>query len=215
MWDSKWPVGLVGIIASRIQQELQYGPTIVFSVDEATGLARGSARSIPGLDIHSTLNACKDLLLRWGGHKMAAGMTVSLDRIEAFAERFEEATRKHPAEVFICKGKVDMELDLGLVSAELVNALKKLEPHGLGNPTPVFAAKQIKITVQKTFGRDRNHLRFLLDDHVPGIFWRGVNHCNSAQWKNGEYRDIVFQLEWDDFSGKPVLNIKDIGHLFQ
>ncbi|MGV8074812.1 MAG: single-stranded-DNA-specific exonuclease RecJ [Syntrophobacteraceae bacterium] len=213
-WDSNWPVGLVGIIASRIQQEIHYGPTIVFSVDEAKGLARGSARSIPGFDIYSALESCDDLLVRWGGHKMAAGMTIRLEQLEQFAERFETITLGHPADIFICKGRVDLELDLDLISNELLSALKHLEPHGLGNPVPVFAARGTKITYRKIFGKDRNHIRIGLNDHIHGIFWRGANHNNSAQWGNGEDHDIVFNAEWDDFYARPVLNIKDIGHLF-
>ncbi len=214
LWDSKWPTGLVGIIASRIQQELHYGPTIVFSVDESTGFARGSARSVSGFDIHSALSHCDDLLVKWGGHKMAAGMTVNMGKIDAFAERFEEIAQMRAPEVFLCKGKVDMELDPGLVSSDLINTLKQLEPHGLGNPLPVFAARQTKVTVQKLFGRDQSHMRLLLNGVAPGVFWRGVAHRSAVGWSDNERQDIVFNAEWDDFYSRPVLNIKDIGRLF-
>ncbi len=69
MGDPKWPHGVVGIVASRIQQEFHFGPTIIFSIDEEAGLARGSARSIPGFDIYAALACCKEHLLKWGGHK--------------------------------------------------------------------------------------------------------------------------------------------------
>jgi single-stranded-DNA-specific exonuclease len=214
MGDPKWAAGIIGIIASRIQQELRFGPTIVFFMDEQKGIARGSARSIPGFDIHAALGGCSDLLLKWGGHKMAAGMTVSLDLFEAFARRFEEVAQQHPADVFVPKGKIDAFLDIDLVSRKLLDGLKQLEPHGPGNPTPVFAARNIRVSIQKAFGRDQNHLRLRVGNGIGGIFWRGVRHYESGQWRDGEYVDVVFQVEWDDYSKKPVLNIKDIGHLF-
>jgi len=214
MGDPKWPAGVIGIVASKIQQELLYGPTIILSFDESQGVARGSARSIPGFDIHSALKACDDLLLKWGGHKMAAGLTVALDRLGAFAQRFETVAREHPADIFFPTGKVDAELDLALVSPELLNALRQLEPHGMGNPTPTFAVRGAKVNVQKTFGRKRDHLRLVVDDRIGAIYWRGASRFQSGQWKSGELLDVVFQVEWDDMYGKPVLNVKDMGHFF-
>jgi single-stranded-DNA-specific exonuclease len=211
MGDPQWSGGLVGIVASRVQQELLYGPTILLAIDEARGIARGSARSVSGFDIHEALSRCSDLLLRWGGHKMAAGVTVALDQLKAFAERFEEVARGHPAETFVPSGKVDLELDLELVTPELLATLRQLEPHGSGNPTPVFAARQVKVTILKPFGKERNHLRLLLNSTVPAIFWKGVQHQRMMQWSDGERLDLIFQVEWDHFSARVVANIKDLG----
>lgn len=214
MADAGWPAGIIGIVASRVQQESHYGPVIVFSVDEAQGIARGSARSVPGFDIHSALGMCDDLLIRWGGHKMAAGMTVALDRMEEFMHRFEQSTESCPDEVFRPQGKVDAELDPALISVDLYRELKKLEPHGLGNPTPTFAARKVKVRVKKSFGRDGSHLRLQLDDRVGGIFWRGARHFRSVGLKDGELLDVVYQIEWDDYSGRPIVQVRDAGRLF-
>jgi single-stranded-DNA-specific exonuclease len=215
MGDPQWSTGLVGIIASRVQQELFYGPTIMLSMDPERCVARGSARSIPGFDIHAALNQCGDLLMRWGGHRMAAGMTLSLDKMEAFAERFEQVAQTHDAGIFIPKGKVDLELDLDLVTSDLLDALKQLEPHGQGNPTPLFCTRQVKVGVQRVFGRDREHLRVLLNDGIGGIIWRGAALYPSARTLQSERHDVVFQVERDRFQGGPVLNIKDLGQLFK
>lgn len=214
MGDPKWAAGIIGIIASRVQQEFRFGPTIIFSFDEATQTARGSARSVPGFDIHSALGACGDLLLKWGGHKMAAGMSLDLNRFEAFANRFEEVAQQHPSEAFIPKGKIDALLAIDLVSSELLDGLKQLEPHGLGNPTPIFAAHKTPVKVQKAFGKDQTHLRLNVGKGTGGIFWRGAKHYESGQWRDGDCVDVVFQVEWDDYWKKPSLNIKDLGHLF-
>lgn len=211
MGDPKWSAGIIGIVASRIQQQIHYGPTVILSLDEERGIARGSARSVPGFDIHAALNECGQHLLRWGGHKMAAGLTVSLENMETFAGAFEQSAREYPQEIFAPKGKVDMALGLDLVSMQLLDALKDLEPHGQGNPSPTFVARKVTTRVRKAFGKDQNHLRILLDDRAEGVFWRGSSrYC----WQDGDCVDVIFQLEWDDFLKKPSLNIKDIGHFF-
>jgi len=211
MGDSNWSAGIIGIVASRIQQQIHYGPTIIFSLDEEQGLARGSARSVPGFDVHAALQKCHRHLLRWGGHKMAAGLTVSLDKLEAFAEAFEQTAGGYPQEIFAPRGKVDMALGLDAVSMQLLDALKDLEPHGQGNPSPTFAARRVKVRVRKAFGKDQSHLRVLLGECAEGVFWRGSGrYCGQ----DGECVDVVFQLDWDDFLKKPSLNIKDMGHFF-
>ncbi|MCK8601057.1 single-stranded-DNA-specific exonuclease RecJ [Desulfoferrobacter suflitae] len=212
MGDSNWPTGIVGIIASRIQQELHYGPTIVFSIDEEGGIARGSARSIPGIDIHTALKSCERELIRWGGHKMAAGLTCELSRMEKFADLFERAMCHYAQDIFIPRAKVDMELDLGLVGPPLFEALKQLEPHGPGNSTPTFVARGVKTQVQKAFGTNGEHLQMVVAEDCRGVFWRGSRRLD---WGGSEAADVIFQLQWDHFRNAPSLNIKDIGRFFQ
>ena len=214
MGGPAWHAGVVGVVAAKVQQELLYGPAIILSMDEANGQARGSGRSIPGFDIHAAVKKCDDLLLKWGGHKMAVGMTVALDRMDEFADRFEEVAREYPANLFVPKAKADMELDLDLVSDELVGLLKDMEPHGMGNPTPVFAARGIRVSIQKTFGREQGHLRLVAGGRIDAVFWKGVRHYQARPWHADDFLDIVFQVEWDDYRRKPLLNVKDIGNLF-
>ena len=212
--DPAWSPGVVGIAASRVQQEIHFAPVVILSVDEKSGTARGSARSVPGFDIHAALTQCADILLKWGGHKAAAGLTVRIDRIEEFADCLERVARGYPEEVFTSCGKVDMELPLGFVGPELLEALQHLEPHGMGNPSPVFAVRNARFTVKKTFGKDRKHLRLGFHNGLEGIFWRGAERLSmSAPDQNGG-RDIVFQVDRDSFSGNPILDIKDLGAFF-
>jgi single-stranded-DNA-specific exonuclease len=211
MGDSGWHPGIIGIVASKIQQELHFGPTVIFSIDEELQIARGSARSVSGFDIHAALKRCDSLLLRWGGHKMAAGLTISPANLDAFSQLFEEVARGCPSHIFVPERKVDLELDLHLVSDQLLEALAVLEPHGAGNPRPTFAAKKARLRVQKIFGKDQNHLRISLQGKVAGVFWNGRNRLLS-DLDGGA--DVIFQLEKDDFLNKPILNIKDIGRFF-
>lgn len=214
MGDAGWPPGVIGIVASRVQQEIHYGPAIVFTFDPSNGVARGSARSVPGFDIHLALTRCEDLLTRWGGHKMAAGMTVELDRLEAFAARFESVAQDFSPDAFVPKGRVDMELELGLIGPQLLDLLTLLEPYGLGNPTPVFAARGARVVVEKTFGKERNHLRLRFGNGLEGIYWRGADRFPSGHSGDGGGLDVVFNVEWDSFCRKTILNVRDVGRFF-
>jgi single-stranded-DNA-specific exonuclease len=209
-----WAHGVVGIVASRIQRELHYGPTVILACEEHRGIAKGSARSVPGFDMQKVLRECSDLLIKWGGHQMAAGVTVALDRMDLFAERFERLAWDHEERVFVPIGRVDAELPLSMVSPRLMNLLNDLGPHGVGNPIPLFAARRQRVVVEKAFGKNERHLRLRLGEGVPGIYWRGLERGAAADWWNGDGYDVVYQLAWDELRQEPVLHIKDIGRFF-
>ncbi|HOV84932.1 MAG TPA: DHHA1 domain-containing protein [Syntrophobacteraceae bacterium] len=213
--DAGWPVGVVGIAASRIQQEWKHVPTILVSIDEKNGVARGSGRSIPGFDLHRALMECRDLLQRWGGHKAAAGVTLDPANLDAFADRFEEVARRSDPEIFVPRKRVDMRLDLGLVSGELVAALRGFEPHGLGNPSPLFAAAGTRVAVQRAFGKEGSHLRLVLNGGIEGVFWRGAASFAAGRWGSLEDADVIFEVEWDAYRNKPALVVKDVGRFFE
>jgi single-stranded-DNA-specific exonuclease len=219
MGSARWQAGIVGIAASRVQQNLFYAPVVILSIDEETGIAKGSARSIPGFDIHRALSACSELLIKWGGHKSAAGLTILADRIEEFADRLEEVARQHKDEIFIPNGKVDLELPLAFVGPELVKSLGKLEPHGMGNPAPVFALRRSRFNSVKTFGKGQNHLKLQFDNGLEGIWWRGAQSFfqdkkRPAHTDSGQGMDIIFHLGWNSFNKKTMLEIVDMGSLF-
>lgn len=215
MGSAGWQPGVVGIAASRVQQDLFFAPVVVLSVDEAAGIARGSARSIPGFDMHAALSRCSDLLLRWGGHKAAAGLTIAIDRIEQFVERMEEIARGYPEKIFLPRGKIDLELPLALAVPELVRALEELEPHGMGNPAPVFALRNARIHSAAVFGKEQNHLRLELENGLEGIWWRGARRFSAKSPYGspglGAGQDIVFRIGWNGFRKAVSLEIIDLG----
>jgi single-stranded-DNA-specific exonuclease len=210
----------VGIAASRVQQDLYYAPIVIFSIDEDKAIARGSARSIPGFDVHHALSMCAELLIKWGGHKAAAGLTIAADRIDEFSARFEDIARQYRAEIFSPYGKVDLELPLALVGPELVQALEQLEPHGMGNPAPVFALRGAQFNSVRIFGKEQNHLKIRLENGLEGIWWRGAQHfpAISEYGKTGtgpgRGPDMVFHVTWNGFYKKTMLEIVDLGGLF-
>jgi single-stranded-DNA-specific exonuclease len=219
MGSCRWRQGLVGIAASRVQQELYYGPVVILSIDETSGIARGSARSVPGFDIHLALSMCSELLIKWGGHKAAAGLTIASNRIEELADRLEEVAGKHTEEIFIPNGNVDLELPLAFVGPKLVKALEELEPHGMGNPAPVFALRGARFNSAKVFGKEQNHLKLEFEDGLQGIWWRGAQHFledkqGFSRQDCGRTADMVFRLDWNEFHKKAILEIVDVGRLF-
>ncbi len=215
MADPAWSTGVVGIAASRVQQQFHYGPVIILAADEKTATARGSARSIPGFDIHAALHQCSDLLIKWGGHKAAAGLTIETAKVPLFIERLEGIALSHPAEIFTPVVKIDMILPLVLIGDELMDALHRLEPHGMGNPAPLFASRNAGFTLKKFFGKERKHLRLGFGNGLEGIFWGGAKWLSDMSQGEKGRLDVVFQVAWDDFYKKPSIVIKEMGRFFQ
>ena len=211
--DPGWPVGLVGILASKLLQDLQLGAVVILSIDEPAGIARGSARGIQGLDLHRALSACDDLLVKWGGHRMAAGLTLETKAIDDFAARLEAIVSGHPPALFQSRWTVDVCMDPLWVTPDLFYSLRELEPHGAGNPWPSFLFRKVGIQPMGWLGPRKNHLRVLLADRLPGIVWRAVERPDHCRWFNGRPRDVVFELSWDDYRNEPFCDIKAVGEI--
>lgn len=154
-----WHPGVIGIVASRLVEEF-YRPTIVVSLND--GVGTGSARSIAGFSMYEGLKECSDLLVRFGGHTMAAGLTVTEDNLPAFTEKFAQvcAERLTP-DLLSPKLAIDAEVSLGDVTEDLVRELALLEPTGMGNPAPVLKVEG-SIVNWRIVGRQGNHLSFIM-----------------------------------------------------
>ena len=134
VWGENWHQGVVGIVASRLV-ERYYLPTVVVSLTEEQATA--SARSIDGLSLYETLGDCADLLTKYGGHAMAAGLTLPVDNLPEFQRRFEQlCAEKIRPEDYIPKLAIDGTIKLNQLSFQLIEELSELEPHGVGNPGP-------------------------------------------------------------------------------
>lgn len=154
-----WNVGVIGIVASRLV-ERYYRPTIVLGIDEETGMAKGSARSIVGLDIFQALSQCADLLPHFGGHEMAAGMSLPQENLPALHSRLNDvAASCLKDEDYIPLSKVDAQLNLEEISLDLIEELEQLSPYGMGNPTPRFRIVEAEVSKMQQIGRDQNHLK--------------------------------------------------------
>lgn len=144
----KWPASIVGICASQVISSSFYGPTIVLQENKKKKLLKGSGRSVPGFDLYSALMKCDDLLDKWGGHEMAAGLTISKKKFAEFISRFEnivsETKIKNP-DVFVKKIKVDAFLNFTEICNSMISSLQVFEPYGIGNPGIVLGTKNVKV----------------------------------------------------------------------
>ena len=200
-----WHPGVIGIVASRLVE--RYGrPTFLIGWDGDTG--RGSGRSIAGFDLHGALRRVGHHLEKYGGHTMAAGLTVRRDRFEAFRVAFlRVAGELLDPDDLVPEQRVDLELPLGLVSEKLEKLFRYLEPCGPGNPAPVFGVRAARAVGARRVGA--NHLRFLLDDGsgvLPAIGFQWADAVPDA-WL-AEPLDVAFRLERDEWQGRATLQAR-------
>ncbi|MBF0437646.1 MAG: single-stranded-DNA-specific exonuclease RecJ [Magnetococcales bacterium] len=156
-----WHPGVVGIVASRLA-ERYHRPVVVLGMDEAGG-GKGSARSIPGLDLLAAVTVCEEYLLAFGGHRAAAGMTLKPGSLAAFTSAFDRAVREQNSpEMFQPLLPVDGTLEISLVNLELAGRIERLQPFGRGNPEPVWILKNVRLMDARIL-KDR-HLKCMLAD---------------------------------------------------
>ena len=200
--SDSWHPGVVGIVASRVVE--RYGrPAFLIALDGDIG--KGSGRSISRFDLHAALHRCEDLLERFGGHHMAAGLTVRRDRIAAFRERFAGVAREALAEVDLGpEQRVDLVLGLGEVDADLERLCRHLEPCGMGNPSPVFGARGIRLEGARRVGG--GHLKGTLAAGGERLAAIGFNWADRAP--PAEMLDVAFRLEQNEWQGEITLQAR-------
>lgn len=161
LWSEDWHPGVMGIVASRLVERFQR-PTLLVSLDGGRG--RGSGRSLPGLDLTRVLDGCGDLLEAYGGHALAAGVTVTADRLPELRERFERLVRERlrPGDL-VRRIEFDAALTLAECDLGLVEWIDRLAPHGLDNPEPVYHIAQATVSSASVVGGGK-HLRLALRD---------------------------------------------------
>src|SRR6266516_153403 len=202
-----WHPGVIGIVASRLVE--RYGrPTFLIGWEEGGDTGRGSGRSIVGFDLHEALRRVGAHLEKYGGHTMAAGLTIRRQRYEAFRVAFlDVAGELLGPDDLVPAQRVDLELPLGLVSAELERLMRYLEPCGPGNPAPVFGVRGARAVGARRVGT--NHLRFTLDDGsgvLPAIGFRWADVVPDA-WL-AHPLDVAFRLERDEWEGRTTLQAR-------
>ena len=199
-----WHAGVVGIVASRVVE--RFGrPTFLIGLDGEVG--KGSGRSITGFDLHAALTGCGDLLERYGGHRMAAGLTIRRDRVAAFRERFNTLARE---QLSVAALGPEQRVDLELVAAELDDDLERLgrhlEPCGMGNPAPVFGLRGVRLTSARTVGS--NHLKATLAGGGRSLDAIAFNWADRAAGFQGGAVDVALRLERNEWQGRSSLQAR-------
>lgn len=199
-----WHPGVVGIVASRVVE--RYGrPAFLIGLDGEWG--KGSGRSISAFDLHGALTHCGDLLERFGGHRMAAGLTIHRDRVAAFRERFTGVAREHLAlDQVGPEQRVDLELPLVAVDDALEKLVRHLEPCGMGNPAPVFGVRGVRLATPRTVGN--GHLKATLADAGRRLDAIAFNWADRAASLLAHPVDVAFKLERNEYQGRSALQAR-------
>jgi single-stranded-DNA-specific exonuclease len=206
-----WHPGVIGIVASKIM-ERYYRPTVLVGLEN--GVGRGSARSIPGFHLFAALEACSSYLEKFGGHEMAAGLTIRSERIEDFRKEINRiATEKLTADQLQPVLAAEAEIPFSLVTLDLVKEIAKLAPFGAGNPTPVLVARDLCVLSSRTVGENAKHLKVKLGLGSLSRDGIGFNLGSFlATVANSKKVDVAFSVEentWNMVTDVQMV-IKDI-----
>ncbi|MCI6551626.1 MAG: single-stranded-DNA-specific exonuclease RecJ [Prevotella sp.] len=213
LYDEHWKKGVIGIVASRLT-EIYFRPTVVLTRDG--DLATGSARSVTGFDIYAAIKSCRDLLLNFGGHTYAAGLTLRWADVPEFRQRFHQYVDDHILpEQTEANLTIDAMLDFRDITKRLHNDLKKFSPFGPGNQKPLFSTMGVyDYGTSKVVGREQEHIKLELVDSKSSTVVNGIAFGQSAAAryiKSKRSFDIVYTIEDNVFKhNQTQLQIEDI-----
>ncbi len=213
LYDESWKKGVIGIVASRLT-EIYFRPTVVITRDG--DMATGSARSVTGFDVYSAIKSCRDLLLNFGGHTYAAGLTMKWEHVREFRNRFQQYVEEHispeQTEAIL---NIDAAIDFRDITKHLHNDLKRFSPFGPCNPKPVFCTSGVyDYGTSKVVGREQEHIKLELVDSKSSTVVNGIAFGQSASAryiKSKRSFDIAYTIEENVFKKNQVqLQIEDI-----
>ena len=205
LFNSNWHKGVIGIVASRLTESFSR-PTIILT--ESNGLATGSARSVEGFDLYYAISQCSEYLENYGGHKYAAGLTLKLENLEPFKEKFEQIVCETiNDEMLTPQINIDAQLKLSDITPEFYHMLQKFAPFGPNNTIPVFVTENvINFIGTRRVGRNNEHLKLVVVDDTrvcndrSGIGFGMGNLYDKIN--TGHFFDICYTLQENEFMGK-------------
>jgi single-stranded-DNA-specific exonuclease len=208
----RWHLGVVGIVAARLVDQY-HRPAVVLAVNEQ-GLAKGSARTVPGFDLYQALASCRDLLAAFGGHPSAAGLTIQESRLPEFAERFAVLAGSWAAGAQSAPTlHLDSEVTLDEVNRRLLQEIGTLHPFGAGNPEPMFAVKRLEIMNARVVGEKHLKLTLRQGRSLPfdGIGF-GMKSLEEQGISPRSPVDVAFTPELNHWNGydRIQLRIRDL-----
>ena len=213
LYDENWKKGVIGIVASRLT-EIYVRPTVVLTKDG--DIATGSARSVAGFDIYSAIKSCRDILMNFGGHTYAAGLTLRWDDVKIFRERFQKYVDEHILpEHTEAALNIDAVIDFKDITKKMHAELKKFGPFGPGNPKPLFCTTEVyDFGTSKVVGREQEHIKLELVDSKSNNVMNGIafGQSGSARYiKSKRSFDIAYTIEDNVFKHNEIqLQIEDI-----
>ena len=211
LWDDNWHEGVIGIVASKIK-ETYHRPAVIISLSNGTG--KGSARSVKGFDLYENLTECRELLDGYGGHPMAAGLTLDRKNLEDFRTRFSNLAYETLADDDLVNSlDIEGEMDLNLIDGRFMDFLEKLAPFGPGNMTPKFITRHVIPVGNPRLVGNGDHLKFRAKKGETSYDAIGFNMGNHYEKLiTGKPIDIAYVVEKNEWQGRTSiqLNIRDI-----
>lgn len=207
LFQPHWHKGVVGIVASRLIDHY-YRPTIILT--RSGDYVAGSARSVSGFNVYEAIHQCKELLLGYGGHFYAAGMTLEADKVDAFCQKFEEVVQAtiHP-ELLIPEIVIDAEVSLADIKKSFYDILCQMEPFGPDNLRPTFIARKVYDTGWSKVVKEA-HLKFSIQQNGTRMSGIGFNLADRMALLQKGPVDIVFKIDENEWNGEKSLQLKII-----
>lgn len=212
LFKNDWHKGVIGIVASRCIEKF-YRPTIILT--ESNSMASGSARSVLGFDVYDAISECSDLLSQFGGHKYAAGLTLELNKVEAFKKKFEEVvSRKITLDQLEPQIEIDQKISLDQITFKFFNIINQMEPFGPGNMQPIFVSENVFVKGRCKLIKEE-HLKFSVAQNgnlnVFSVIGFG---CGSffEKIESGRPFNMAYTIELNEYMGLKSLQLclKDI-----
>lgn len=213
IYNENWHKGVIGIVASRLT-EVYYRPAVVLT--RTDDMATGSARSVSGFDVYKAIEHCRDLLENFGGHTYAAGLSMKVENVPVFTERFEKYVTEHilPEQT---SAVIDINaiIDFRDITSKFHSDLKRFNPFGLDSPKPIFCTKHVyDYGTSKVVGRDQEHIKLELVDNKSNNVMNGIAFGQSSHVryiKTKRSFDICYTIEENSHKrGEVQLQIEDI-----
>jgi len=195
-----WHEGILGIVASRLAKKF-FRPVVLISTKD--GIGKGSARSVPGIDLYDGLMACASDLENFGGHSMAAGLKLKDENINLFQENFEKVVKNMTKKINLVPViTIDYELNFDDISDTLIDDLEALKPFGAGNHEPLFTAKNIKVLSSKIVGENHRNMLLKQNSSSKGKGFNAIHfNIDKSKQLNDGFDKIAFRLRWNHWNG--------------
>lgn len=204
LYSENWHNGVIGIVASRLVN-LYYKPVILLTKEQ--GVIRGSGRCQVGVSLYDTLTKCKDLLIQFGGHELAAGLSIEEDKIPLFKEKFNQVVSEEMPEDMEQIIDIDTEISIKDLNAKLLKDIYILRPYGQSNKLPIFLYRDLKVTAIRTLKEDK-HLKFTLKDNkflLEALAFSQGERRDEV--KIGDKIDVVCNVELNTFNSQRTIQL--------
>jgi len=212
LFNPDWHKGVIGIVASRLIEK-HYRPTIILT--QSNGHATGSARSVHGFNIYNAIDECKDLLINYGGHMYAAGLTMDVGNVEKFKEKFEQVVSKNITDDLLTPViNIDASIPLDTITPKFFRILKQFGPFGPSNMNPLFRSDNVEINKKNIRVVGNDHLKLSIKQNGSPIFDAIAFGQGSKleEVKSGNPINICYNIKENEWNGRTTiqLDVKDI-----